>query len=104
MSASLQFLVIVIALFGFWGIVVRPARNSQRRMAVLQDELAIGDEVVISAGIFGTIRALEEGRVSLEIAPNTVISVARQAVVNRVPDEVPAEHDETGPSGPDDQD
>lgn len=99
MPASLQFLVIVIALFGFWGIVIRPARNAQRRVEGIQHELEIGDEVIISAGIFGTVRALDEGKVSLEIAPDTVITVARQAVVNKVPDEAPQ-----GPDGPEDQD
>lgn len=103
MSASLQFLIIVIALFGFWGIVVRPARSAQRRVEGIQNELEVGDEVIISAGIFGTIRALEEGKVSLEIAPDTVITVARQAVVNKVPDEAPTALDD-GPTGSQDQD
>jgi preprotein translocase subunit YajC len=96
-------LIIVIALFGFWGIVVRPARNAQRRVEGIQHELEVGDEVIISAGIFGTIRALEEGKVSLEIAPDTVITVARQAVVNKVPAEAPTALDE-GPDGSQDQD
>lgn len=103
MSASLQFLVIVIALFGFWGIVVRPARNAQKRVEGIQQELEVGDEVIISAGIFGTVRALEEGKVSLEIAPGTVVTVARQAVVNKVPAEAPTALDD-GPTGSEDQD
>jgi preprotein translocase subunit YajC len=82
-------LVIVIALAGFWLIVLRPTRAAQERVAELQHELEIGDEVVITAGIFGTIRAVEEDRISLEIAPGTVISVARQVVVRRVPDPAP---------------
>lgn len=95
MPVLIQSLVIVIALVGFWAIVMRPARLSQRRVAELQHELAVGDEVIISAGIFGTIRAVEDGRISLEIAPGTVITVAREVVVRRAPD--PA----TGEQGPD---
>ena len=37
--------------------------------------------MVLSSGIFGTIRSLTDGRAELEIAPGTVITVARQAVV-----------------------
>ena len=85
MPPELQFLVIVIALLGFWAIVMRPARLQQRRTAQLQAELAVGDEVIISAGIFGTVTALEDDTVRLEIAPGTVITAARQVVVRRAP-------------------
>ena len=87
MPAEIQLLVIVIALLGFWAIVMRPARVQQRRVAQLQADVAVGDEVIISAGIFGTVVALEGDRVQLEIAPGTVITVARQVVVRRAPDE-----------------
>lgn len=86
MSAELQLLVIVIALLGFWAIVMRPARVQQRRVAELQAELAVGDEVIISAGIFGTVLTLEDDKVQLEIAPGTVITVARQVVIRRAPE------------------
>jgi preprotein translocase subunit YajC len=86
MSAAVQFTVIVIALLGFWFIVLRPTRTSQRRVAELQHQLGVGDEVIISAGIFGTIRSIDDDRVQLEIAPGTVITVARQVVVRRAPE------------------
>ncbi|HEX2895667.1 MAG TPA: preprotein translocase subunit YajC [Marmoricola sp.] len=96
MPAELQLLVIVIALFGFWAIVMRPTRVQQRRVADLQADLEIGDEVIISAGIFGTVVAIEDERVRLQIAPDTVITVARQVVIRRAP-----EPDEAAPEGAD---
>ena len=84
MPAYAQLLVIVVAMLGFWAIVMRPARNQQKRVQNLQSELEVGQEVVLSSGIFGTVRALSEGRVELEVAPDTVITVARQVVVRRV--------------------
>ena len=86
MPAYAQLLVIVAAMIGFWAIVMRPARNQQKRVEQLQNELEVGQEVVLSAGIFGTVRALNEGRVELEVAPGTVLTVARQVVVRRVAD------------------
>jgi len=83
MPAYAQLLVIVAAMIGFWAIVMRPARNQQKRVEQLQNELEVGQEVVLSAGIFGTIRALNEGRVELEVAPGTILTVARQVVVRR---------------------
>jgi preprotein translocase subunit YajC len=86
MPAPVQLLVIVAAMILFWAIVMRPARNQQKKVERLQNELEVGQEVVLSAGIFGTIRALNEGRVELEVAPGTVLTVARQVVVRRVAD------------------
>ena len=86
MPAPVQLLVIVVAMIAFWAIVMRPARNQQKKVQRLQNELEVGQEVVLSAGIFGTIRALDEGRVELEVAPGTVLTVARQVVVRRVAD------------------
>ena len=87
MPPELQLLVIVLALVGFWAIVMRPARVQQRRVATLQAELAVGDEVIITAGIFGTIVEIDGEKVRLEIAPGTVITAARQVVVRRAPDD-----------------
>jgi preprotein translocase subunit YajC len=85
-SPELQLLVIVLALLGFWAIVMRPARTQQRQVAQLQADLAVGDEVIISAGVFGTIVALEDEKVRLEIAPGVVVTAARQVVVRRAPE------------------
>lgn len=84
MPAYAQLLVIVVAMLAFWAIVMRPARNQQRRVQQLQRDLEVGQEIVLSAGIFGTVRALSEGRAEVEVAPGTVITVARQVVVRRV--------------------
>jgi preprotein translocase subunit YajC len=84
MPAYAQLLVIIAAMLLFWAIVMRPARNQQKRVEQLQSELEVGQEVVLSAGIFGTVRALNEGRVEIEVAPGTVLTVARQVVVRRV--------------------
>jgi preprotein translocase subunit YajC len=84
MDAPVQLLVIVAAMVLFWAIVMRPARQQQKRVQQLQRDLEVGTEVVLSSGIFGTIRALTQGRAEVEVAPGTVITVARQVVVRRV--------------------
>lgn len=83
MPAYAQLLVVLAAFVLFWALIMRPARTQQRRTQQLQSELQVGDEVVISAGIFGTVRSLDHERVELEIAPGTVVTVARQVVVRR---------------------
>jgi len=78
-----QLLVILVAMLAFWAIVMRPARTQQKRVHQLQNELEVGQRVVLSAGIFGTVHALSEGQAEIEVAPGTVITVARQVVVRR---------------------
>lgn len=102
-------LLLAALLLLFWLIVIRPARRQQSTVSELQRNLAVGDRVVLSAGIFGTIAELDDSRVQLEIAPGTVIEVARQVVVRRAEDSpepeylAPADPDEpaetTGGSG-----
>jgi preprotein translocase subunit YajC len=84
--AYAQLLVILVALIAFWAVVMRPARTQQKQVQSLQSSLEVGQQVVLSAGIFGTIRALDDSRVQLEIAPGTVVTVARQVVVRRAED------------------
>ena len=106
MPASAQLLVILVALVAFWAVVMRPARNQQRKVQQLQAELLVGQEVVLSAGIFGTIRALTDTRAEVEVAPGVVLTVARQVVVRRVEDledtapSTDADHDAGDPTSP----
>jgi len=79
-------LLLAALLMLFWLVVIRPARRQQSTVSELQRNLAVGDRVVLSAGIFGTIAELGDSRVRLEIAPGTVIEVARQVVVRRAED------------------
>jgi preprotein translocase subunit YajC len=104
-SPAVQLLLLLAVVAIFWLVVMRPARNQQRGMRRLQHEIVVGDEVVLSSGIFGVVRSVEEARVRLEIAPGVEITVARQVVVRRVDDlpDAPAADDEQGPSDPDDR-
>jgi preprotein translocase subunit YajC len=112
-SDAAPLLFLLLALGVFWFLVMRPARTQQKKVQQLQRELAVGQEVVMSNGIFGTVRGLTEGRAEIEVAPGTVLTVARQVVVRRVEDlpETPAaretdsaeaiEPDRDGPASPD---
>ena len=58
-------------------------RPQQRRMAMvraLQGELRQGDDVLTTSGIYGRVVRLGDDDAELEIAPGTVIRIARGAV------------------------
>lgn len=71
----------------FWLFMVRPAARRNKELGEMQAELNVGDEVMIGAGVFGTVRGVEtDDRIQLEIADGVVVQVARGAVVNVVND------------------
>ena len=58
----------------------------------MQSTLEVGDEVVLTSGVFGTIRGLDEDTAQVEIADGVTIKVARGAVGQVVwPEEPPAD-------------
>ena len=62
-------------------------RPQQRRIAAvrrLQSEIQEGDEVLTTSGIYGRIARLGEADAHLEIAPGTVIHIARGAIGQRI--------------------
>lgn len=95
-----QLLFFVVILAVFWLFLIRPARRQQRAQAALHAALTVGDRVVLSSGIFATIVALSDDRAEVEIAPGTVITVARQVVVRRLEDEPAADTDTPSDESP----
>jgi preprotein translocase subunit YajC len=77
LGAILPLILLVVA---FFFLVLRPARARQRAFLQTQNQLTPGSEVMIASGIFGTIVSLGDETVELRIAPNTVVTVNRQAV------------------------
>ena len=68
-------------------------RPQQRRMAMvraLQSKLRQGDEVLTTSGVYARVVRLGDDDAELEIAPGTVIRVARGAI-----GQVLTDHDET---------
>jgi preprotein translocase subunit YajC len=76
--AALLPLVAILALF--WFLVVRPQQRRQKEVVRLQQSIQVGQRVMMSSGIFGTVVSLADDRARLEIAPGTQIDIARAAI------------------------
>lgn len=79
-SGSSFFLLIILAFVVLYLVVVRPQKRRQLKQKQLVDDLQVGDEVLTAGGIYGTIKQLEDERVTVEIAPQLEVSVARRAI------------------------
>jgi preprotein translocase subunit YajC len=75
---------LVILVLAFVLLIVLPARQRkkiQEQQRTLQESLTLGTPVMTTAGMHGTVVALGEGTVDLEIAPGVVVTFARQAIL-----------------------
>ena len=99
--ASLLPLLAIAVLF--WALMIRPAQRRQRELRQMQSSLAVGDEVMLTSGIYGVLRSLDDERISVELAPGVVVEVIRGAVGQKV--SPPAESSTSEPdehdAGPD---
>ena len=71
---SLLFLGLPIAAIFY--LMVIPQRKQRAKQAEFIAKLGVGDEVVTTGGIFGTITHLEDGVAHLEVDTDVVIRVA----------------------------
>jgi preprotein translocase subunit YajC len=78
-------LPLILIVLAFFFLVLRPARARQQAFLKVQSELAPGARVMIASGIFGEIVSLGDDTIELRVAPNTVITVKRQAVAQVIP-------------------
>lgn len=73
----------------FYFLLIRPQSQRRRAQMEMQAAIEVGDEIVTTAGIYGTITEIDDdyGIVTLEVAPDTEIRVARAAIATRLADE-----------------
>ncbi|MGZ4450582.1 MAG: preprotein translocase subunit YajC [Nocardioides sp.] len=85
MGSILPFVLIALV---FWLLIVRPQRRRQQELKNTQSSIGPGTEVMLGSGIFGTVVSVDEETLSLEVAPGTVVKVAKQAVIRVIAPEV----------------
>ena len=74
------FLPIILMFVLLYFLMIRPQMKRAKETKSMIEALQKGDEVVTAGGIVGRISKMGDQYLSLEIAPNTEISVQRAAV------------------------
>lgn len=78
---ALAYLAVLVVLFFL--LVVVPQRRRMAAHRSLVDAVVVDDEIVSTSGIHGTVAAIGESTLEVEIAPSVVITLARGAVAQR---------------------
>jgi len=70
----------------FYFLLIRPQQRRFRAQAALVNAVEVGDEIMTTGGIFGTIAEIDdvEGTVLIEIAPGTRIRMVKSAISRRL--------------------
>jgi preprotein translocase subunit YajC len=79
-------LILIALLILFWFVWVVPQRRRQRRhvedLVRLIDLLQPGDEIITAGGVHGTVRAVADEELLVEIAPGVEVRLDRRAVAD----------------------
>jgi preprotein translocase subunit YajC len=79
-----QYLFILVLLALVWFMLIRPQRRRQQEVQRLLESIGVGKEIVTAGGLYGTVTAIEDDEVRLEIADGVEVRVAKRAVAGVV--------------------
>ena len=81
----LGFLPIILMFVLLYFLMIRPQMKRSKEQKQMVEALQKGDEVIAAGGVLGRITRIGDAYVSLEVAPNTEISIQRAAVQMLLP-------------------
>ncbi|MFY9316812.1 MAG: preprotein translocase subunit YajC [Burkholderiales bacterium] len=79
------FLPIILMFVLLYFLMIRPQMKRAKEHKAMVEALAKGDEVITSGGVLGKITGVNEAYLTVEIAPNTEVSVQKGAVQTLLP-------------------
>ena len=85
MKSLSSVLPLIVLIGAFWLLVLRPNKKRQVEAAKLRNSLAVGQRVVTTSGVFGTIVGIGEESFDLEIAPGVTVTWLKGAISRVIP-------------------
>ncbi|WP_228392073.1 MULTISPECIES: preprotein translocase subunit YajC [unclassified Nocardioides] len=76
----MEFLPIVAVALIFWLLIIRPASRRQKELSRMQGSLTVGDEVMLTSGILGTVEELADDHILVQVADGVCVKVVRGAI------------------------
>jgi len=84
-SGFMGLLPIVLMFVLLYFLMIRPQMKRAKEHKQMVEALQKGDEVITGGGMVGRISEMGDAYVTLEVAPNTEVSVQRAAVQTLLP-------------------
>ena len=80
-SAWVQLMPFVLVVGIFYFVILLPMKRRQQKVQAFLAELKVGDRVVTSGGLFGTITRISESSIQVQVADKVRVEMSRNAVV-----------------------
>jgi preprotein translocase subunit YajC len=87
-------IVMVLVLVVLYVLTIRPQRQRQQQMQSMIDGAGVGDDILTSGGIYGTITEVEGDDIVVEIADGLSVHMTRRGIAAVLPPEEEEEEDE----------
>ena len=78
-SPLVQLIPFALVLAIFYFVILLPMKNRQKKVEAFLAALKVGDKVVTSGGLFGSIAKIGDDAIQLQIAPNVRVDISRAA-------------------------
>jgi preprotein translocase subunit YajC len=83
-----QFLIIMVLMLGvMYVLMIRPQRQRQAQQQSMIDGANVGDDVLTTGGIYGTITQAEDDDIVVEIAKGITVHMTRRGIAAVLPPE-----------------
>ncbi len=87
-GGGMGMLVPMLLILGiFYFMMIRPQQRKEKERRKMIDELRVGAKIVFAGGLMGTVQEATEKTFKVEIAPGTIIEIARSCVSGVIPTE-----------------
>lgn len=80
-SPLVQLVPFALILVIFYLVILLPMRRRQKKVQTFLDGLKVGDRVITSGGLFGSITKLNDRTLQLQIADKVRVEVSRAAII-----------------------
>jgi preprotein translocase subunit YajC len=77
-------LPILLLVGAFYLLILRPAKARQNQANAVMSQLGVGSRIMTTAGLFGTVTAIDDDEIELEIAPDVRVRYVKAAVAKVV--------------------
>lgn len=77
-------LIFIILIAVMWAVLLLPQQRRMKRQRELVASVTVGDDVMTSGGIYGTVSGEDDDDVFLVVAEGVEIRVARAAIATKV--------------------
>ncbi len=91
-GSQLIFIGLMLAIFYF--MLIRPQKRRVQAHQQLVRSIGVDDEVISAGGIVGTVRAVRDDELDVEIAPGTVVRILKTSISRLLTEDEPDDEDE----------